>query len=316
MPQGDSSVTSETGKSRVTQRYRPDDPRLTGGSHIPRPDWIRVPAPTGDNYRELKKLVEEQRLHTVCQSARCPNIGECWQSRTATFLILGNTCTRRCAFCAVDSGRPTEYDLDEPRRVAEAVAALQLKYAVVTSVTRDDLDDGGAFIFAETIRRIRATTPGCRVEVLIPDFKGDADALKTVVEAQPDVLNHNIETVERLYSLVRPQANYRRSLGLLARAKEIDPGAATKSGIMLGLGETDEEVLAALRDLRAAGCEIVTIGQYLRPSAGHLPIQKYYAPEEFRRFADAGKEIGFRHVESAPLVRSSYHAREQSIMSN
>lgn len=304
---------SESGKAvRVTPRYRADDPRLAENTHVPRPDWIRVPAPTGDNYLDLKKLVEEKRLHTVCQSARCPNIGECWQSRTATFLILGNTCTRRCAFCAVDSGKPTEYDLDEPRRVGEAVAALQLKYAVVTSVTRDDLDDGGAYIFAETIRKIRATTPGCRVEVLIPDFKGDAGALKTVVDAQPDVLNHNIETVERLYSLVRPQANYRHSLELLARAKEIDQATATKSGIMLGLGETDEEVLAALRDLRAAGCEIVTIGQYLRPSAGHLPIQKYYAPEEFRHFADAGKAMGFRHVESAPLVRSSYHAREQS----
>ncbi|MHB0937838.1 MAG: lipoyl synthase [Armatimonadota bacterium] len=285
---------------------------MAGGSHVPRPDWIRVPAPTGENYLDLKRLVESQRLHTVCQSARCPNIGECWQSRTATFLILGNTCTRRCAFCAVDSGQPTEYDLDEPRRVGEAVAALQLKYAVVTSVTRDDLEDGGAYIFAETIRNIRASTPGCRVEVLIPDFNGDAAALKTVVEAKPDVLNHNIETVERLYSLVRPQANYRRSLELLALAKAIDPETATKSGIMLGLGETDEEILGALRDLRAAECEIVTIGQYLRPSAGHLPIRKYYTPEEFRRFAEEGQAMGFRHVESAPLVRSSYHAREQS----
>lgn len=305
-------MTTNSSKGRVTQRYRPDDPRLAGGSHVPRPDWIRVPAPTGENYQALKKLVEEQRLHTVCQSARCPNIGECWQSRTATFLILGNTCTRHCAFCAVDSGKPTEYDLDEPRRVGEAVAALQLKYAVVTSVTRDDLDDGGAFIFAETIRTIRNTTPGCRVEVLIPDFKGNADALKMVIDAKPDVLNHNIETVERLYSLVRPQANYRRSLELLARAKAIDPECVTKSGIMLGLGETDEEILGALRDLRAADCEIVTIGQYLRPSAGHLPIQKYYTPEEFKRFAEEGKAMGFRHVESAPLVRSSYHAREQS----
>jgi len=304
---------SEPGKTgHVTPRYRPDDPRLAGGSHVPRPDWIRVPAPTGENYRELKGLVESQRLHTVCQSARCPNIGECWQSRTATFLILGNTCTRRCAFCAVEGGKPAKYDPDEPRRVGEAVATLQLKYAVVTSVTRDDLEDGGAFIFAETIRTIRATTPGCRVEVLIPDFQGNADALKLVVAAKPDVLNHNIETVERLYSLVRPRANYRRSLELLARAKQLDPGITTKSGIMLGLGETDEEILAALRDLRAAGCVIVTIGQYLRPSAGHLPIRKYYTPDEFTRFADAGKAMGFRHVESAPLARSSYHAREQS----
>jgi len=304
---------SENGKTvRVTPRYRPDDPRLAGNTHVARPDWIRVPAPTGEQYRELKTLVDAQRLHTVCQSARCPNIGECWQSRTATFLILGNTCTRRCAFCAVNSGKPSEYDLDEPRRVGKAVAALQLKYAVVTSVTRDDLDDGGAAIFAETIRNIHDTTPGCRVEVLIPDFQGDAGALKTVVDARPDVLNHNIETVERLYSLVRPQANYRRSLELLTRAKGFDAETTTKSGIMLGLGETDEEILAALRDLRAAGCEIVTIGQYLRPSAGHLPIHKYYTPAEFTHFAEEGTAMGFRHVESAPLVRSSYHAREQS----
>jgi len=304
---------SENGKTvRVTPRYRPDDPRLAGNTHVARPDWIRVPAPTGEQYRELKTLVDAQRLHTVCQSARCPNIGECWQSRTATFLILGNTCTRRCAFCAVNSGKPSEYDLDEQRRVGKAVAALQLKYAVVTSVTRDDLDDGGAAIFAETIRNIHDTTPGCRVEVLIPDFQGDAGALKTVVDARPDVLNHNIETVERLYSLVRPQANYRRSLELLTRAKGFDAETTTKSGIMLGLGETDEEILAALRDLRAAGCEIVTIGQYLRPSAGHLPIHKYYTPAEFTHFAEEGTAMGFRHVESAPLVRSSYHAREQS----
>ncbi|HEY3418680.1 MAG TPA: lipoyl synthase [Armatimonadota bacterium] len=277
-----------------------------------RPAWLRVTAPTGDNYQQLKELVHAQRLHTVCESARCPNIGECWQSRTATFLILGDICTRRCAFCAVTSGQPTEHDLDEPRRVAEAVTALQLRFAVITSVTRDDLDDGGAAIFAETIRQIHAQLPGCGVEVLIPDFQGDAAALAAVVAAQPEVLNHNIETVERLYSLVRPQADYRRSLQLLARAKEIDPNTTTKSGLMLGLGETPEEVEVALRDLRAAGCDIVTIGQYLRPSSGHLPIQRYYEPEEFARFADLGKSLGFRHVESAPLVRSSYHAKEQA----
>lgn len=297
---------------RVTRRYQPDDPRLAQGVPAARPAWLKVVAPTGENYHELKQLVRSQKLHTVCESARCPNIGECWQSRTATFLILGNTCTRGCAFCAVESGQPTEYDLDEPRRVAEAVAALRLRFAVITSVTRDDLEDGGAFIFAETIRQIRAALPDCRVEVLIPDFQGDADALATVVQARPDVLNHNIETVLRLYTLVRPQADYHRSLELLARAKEIDPAATTKSGIMVGLGETVEELETALRDLRAAGCDIVTIGQYLRPSTGHLPVLKYYTPDEFAHFTTFGAEIGFQHVESAPLVRSSYHAKEQA----
>ncbi|HEY3378206.1 MAG TPA: lipoyl synthase [Armatimonadota bacterium] len=279
---------------------------------VARPEWLRVVAPTGENYHELKALVSEQKLHTVCESARCPNIGECWQSRTATFLILGNTCTRGCAFCAVSAGQPTEYDLDEPRRVAEAVATLQLRYAVVTSVTRDDLADGGAFIFAETLRGIRARIPACRVEVLIPDLQGDHAALATIVEAKPDVLNHNIETVARLYTLVRPQADYRRSLDLLQHARQLDPTMTTKSGIMLGLGERDEEIEQTLRDLRAADCQIVTIGQYLRPSTNHVPVQKYYAPEEFARFADFGHALGFQHVESAPLVRSSYHAREQA----
>lgn len=297
---------------RVTRRYHPDDPRLSANAPASRPEWLRVTAPAGDNYRALKELVRAKGLRTVCESARCPNIGECWQSRTATFLILGNTCTRGCAFCAVTSGHPTEYDLDEPRRVAEAVAALDLRYAVITSVTRDDLADGGARIFAETIRRIRAAVPGCRVEVLIPDFQGDADALAAVVEAKPDVLNHNLETVKRLYSLVRPQADYHRSLALLARATSLDPTATTKSGIMVGLGETREEVEDALRDLRAAGVDIVTLGQYLRPSTGHLPVQRYCAPEEFAALAEFGEGLGFAHVESAPLVRSSYHAREQA----
>lgn len=306
-------MTTDPGtREQNKRRYCEDDPRVARGESAARPTWLRVPAPVGEQYHALKALVGAQRLHTVCQSARCPNIGECWQSRTATFLILGNTCTRRCAFCAVESGQPTEYDLDEPRRVADAVATLQLRYAVVTSVTRDDLPDGGAGIFAETIRQLRARIPACRVEVLIPDFQGDASALALVLAARPDVLNHNIETVERLYSLVRPQAVYTRSLALLARAKTLDPAQTTKSGLMLGLGETEAEVLDALRDLRAAGCDIVTIGQYLRPSAAHLPVVKYYAPEDFARFADHGKALGFRHVESAPLVRSSYHAREQA----
>jgi len=279
---------------------------------VARPAWLKVPAPRGEQYQELKTLVRVQRLHTVCESARCPNIGECWQSRTATFLILGDTCTRRCAFCAVISGQPGAYDIDEPRRVGEAVAALRLRYAVVTSVTRDDLPDGGAFIFAETIRQIRLLSPACKVEVLIPDLQGDREALAAVLAARPDVLNHNIETVQRLYSLVRPQADYQRSLALLAAVRAIDAASATKSGIMLGLGETEEEIVATLSDLRTAGVEIVTIGQYLRPSTGHVPVQKYYEPTEFAHYADIGHALGFRHVESAPLVRSSYHAREQA----
>lgn len=304
-------MPGKSGKTvRVINRYHPDDPRITH-TGAQRPDWLKVTAPGGENYRELKQLVHEHRLHTVCESARCPNIGECWQSRTATFLILGNICTRGCAFCAVTVGQPTEYDQDEPRRVAAAVTALQLRHAVITSVTRDDLADGGAFIFAETIRLLREQLPTCHIEVLIPDFQGDQQALATVVVARPDVLNHNIETVQRLYSLVRPKADYQRSLDLFTRAKTLDASVTRKSGIMLGLGETDAEVMGTLRDLREAGCEILTIGQYLRPSTGHLPVQKYYHPDEFAAFAEAGYQLGFQHVESAPLVRSSYHAREQ-----
>jgi len=306
-------VTSSERPARVTPRYAPDDPRVQrNAGQVARPAWLKVPAPRGEQYQELKTLVRVQRLHTVCESARCPNIGECWQSRTATFLILGDTCTRRCAFCAVISGQPGAYDIDEPRRVGEAVAALRLRYAVVTSVTRDDLPDGGAFIFAETIRQIRLLSPACKVEVLIPDLQGDREALAAVLAARPDVLNHNIETVQRLYSLVRPQADYQRSLALLAAVRAIDAASATKSGIMLGLGETEEEIVATLSDLRTAGVEIVTIGQYLRPSTGHVPVQKYYEPTEFAHYADIGHALGFRHVESAPLVRSSYHAREQA----
>jgi lipoic acid synthetase len=273
---------------------------------------LKVVAPTGENYHELQQLVRQHSLHTVCESARCPNIGECWQARTATFLILGNICTRGCAFCAVTVGQPTEYDVDEPRRVAEAVVALNLRYAVITSVTRDDLPDGGAAIFADTIRRIREVLPDCLLEVLIPDFLGDHAALAKVVAAQPDVLNHNIETVQRLYSLVRGKADYQRSLALLSAAKELNAATTTKSGIMLGLGETEDEVEQTLRDLRSVHCDIVTIGQYLRPSTNHVPVQRYYTPEEFTNFADYARALGFQHVESAPLVRSSYHAREQA----
>jgi lipoic acid synthetase len=307
-------VSTRSGKAvHLSPRYAADDPRLQApGAPTPRPAWLKVVAPAGANYHDLKQLVREKCLHTVCESARCPNIGECWQARTATFLILGDTCTRGCAFCAVTVGQPSAYDEDEPRRVAEAFAALNLRYAVITSVTRDDLPDGGAAIFADTIRRIRALLPACHIEVLIPDFQGDRAALAAVVAARPDVLNHNIETVQRLYTLVRGMADYRRSLDLLAAASAIDPAVTTKSGIMLGLGETEEEIALTLRDLRAAQCAIVTIGQYLRPSTGHVPVQRYYTPEDFARYAALARELGFQHVESAPLVRSSYHAREQA----
>lgn len=274
------------------------------------PPWIRVRLAQGPNYQEVKGLLAGLGLHTVCQEAHCPNMGECFESRTATFLILGPVCTRNCRFCAVDGGQPLPLDPLEPRRVAEAVRILGLRYAVVTSVTRDDLPDGGAAQFARTIRAIRQECPGCGVEVLIPDFQGSAEALGAVLEAGPDVLNHNVETVSRLYPLVRPQANYGRSLGLLKRAREIGNGL-TKSGLMVGLGETWEEVLAVIADLREAGCDLLTIGQYLRPSPQHLPIHRYYTPEEFERLAEEGRALGFRHVEAAPLVRSSYHARKQ-----
>lgn len=278
-----------------------------------RPAWIRAKAPSGANYEEVRSLVESARLHTVCQSANCPNIGECWHARTATFMILGDICTRNCRFCAVSHGRPAPADEDEPRRVAEAVAYLKLKHAVITSVTRDDLPDGGAHIFAETIRLIREFVPSCSVEVLIPDFCGDYDALRTVIEARPDVLNHNIETVERLYPLVRPQAVYSRSLTLLRNCKSdaSDWHPKTKSGLMVGIGETWDEILETMNDLRNVGCDIITIGQYLAPSREHIPIAKYYSPEEFAQLKNIGLAMGFGYVESGPLVRSSYHAADQ-----
>ncbi len=251
-------------------------------------------------------------LHTVCQSAHCPNIGECWHARTATFMILGNTCTRDCQFCAVNSGCPDAVDLEEPERVARAVETLALRHAVVTSVTRDDLADGGAAIFADTIRAIRRKMPDCSIEVLIPDFAGSAEALRIVVEARPDILNHNIETIERMYRHIRPQAVYSRSLELLKRAKSMNPSGKTKSGVMVGVEESFDEVLETMRDLRSVECDILTIGQYLRPSADHAPIDRYYTPEEFGQLKDAGLDMGFRHVESGPLVRSSYHAAEQA----
>ena len=275
-----------------------------------RPAWLRAPAPVGDNYRQLKQLVEDLQLHTVCESAACPNIGDCWNRRTATFMILGNVCTRRCGFCAVQKGGPLPVDYDEPRRVAEACAALGLKFAVITSVNRDDRKDGGAELFALTIRAIRERIQGCGVEVLVPDFQGSHAAMDLVLEAAPDILNHNTETVPRLYRQVRLGARYERSLDMLAYVKTAAPGTPTKSGLMLGLGETLDEVASVMRDLRASKVDILTLGQYLRPSAKHLPIIRYVPVEEFGELKRLGYEMGFRHVESGPLVRSSFHAAD------
>jgi len=283
---------------------------MTPATH-PRPEWLKARFPGGPNYHELKVLTNNLRLHTVCESARCPNIGECWDQRTATFMILGDVCTRRCGFCAVPKGAPLPIDYDEPERVAQAVARLGLLYAVVTSVNRDDRKDGGAEIFALTIEAIRRIRPECKVEVLIPDFQGSREALAAVLAARPDVLDHNTETVPRLYPVVRPGARFERSLELIARVREIAPNIATKSGMMLGLGEEREEVLGAMRALVEHGCQILTLGQYLRPSVDHLPIARYYTPQEFADFKKEGEAMGFRHVESGPLVRSSYHARTQ-----
>ncbi|MBI3896396.1 MAG: lipoyl synthase [Acidobacteria bacterium] len=276
-----------------------------------RPEWIKSRLPGGPNYHELKVLTNRLRLHTVCESARCPNLGECWEQRTATFMILGDVCTRRCGFCAVPKGAPLPLDYEEPERVAQAVAQLGLLYTVVTSVNRDDRRDGGAEIFALTIQAIRHIRPECRVEVLIPDFQGSMEALGKVLAARPDVLNHNIETVPRLYGRVRPGARYEQSLRLISEVRNFDPAIATKSGMMVGLGEEWEEILVTMRDLVDHGCQILTIGQYLRPSPDHLPISRYYTPEEFAELKREGERFGFLHVESGPLVRSSYHARNQ-----
>jgi lipoic acid synthetase len=276
----------------------------------PRPIWLRAPAPVGENYRHLKHLVETLKLHTVCESAACPNIGDCWNRRTATFMILGNVCTRRCGFCAVQKGAPLPVDYDEPRRVAEACAALGLNFAVITSVNRDDRKDGGAELFALVIRAIRERVEGCGVEVLVPDFQGSHKAMEIVLEAAPDILNHNTETVPRLYRQVRLGARYERSLDMLAHVKRVRPETPTKSGLMLGLGETIDEVLAVMRDLRESKVDILTLGQYLRPSPKHLPIIRYVTMDEFAELKRSGYEMGFRHVESGPLVRSSYHAAD------
>jgi len=276
---------------------------------VRKPEWLKARVPGGEQYAELRRLIDARKLHTVCEEARCPNMGECWNSGTATFMILGDTCTRSCGFCAIKTGRAYTVDLDEPARVGEAVGLMNLKHAVVTSVNRDELFDGGAGIFASTIQEIRKRLPACRVEVLIPDFQGSEEALNIVLDAQPDILNHNTETVPRLYKTVRPQAQYMRSLEVIERAKA--RGFTTKSGVMVGLGETNDEILETMSDLHEAGCDILTIGQYLQPTSAHLPVLRYVHPDDFLMFKEKGLAMGFRYVESGPLVRSSYHAAQQ-----
>ena len=275
------------------------------------PVWLKVKMPGGPNYSNLKKLMRQEGLHTVCEEARCPNIGECWERETATFMILGDTCTRACTYCAVKTGKPTGLDLEEPLRLAQTVEKLQLKYAVITSVNRDDLADGGAFIFSQCITQIKKRTPRCKVEVLTPDFQGDIKALKSVIDSGPDTFNHNIETVRRVFPRIRAKGDYDLSLDVLANAKLINPECVTKSGMMVGLGETFEEIIDTMRDLRRVNCDLMTIGQYLRPSLKHSPISKWYTPQEFEELKDEGENLGFKHIASGPLVRSSYHADEQ-----
>ncbi|MFB9324850.1 lipoyl synthase [Paenibacillus aurantiacus] len=278
---------------------------------LPKPDWLRIKLTTGGNYAEIKDMMGSKKLHTVCEEARCPNIYECWANRTATFMILGDICTRACRFCAVKTGMPTELDLEEPKRVAEAAEQMGLRHCVVTSVARDDLKDGGAMIFAETVKAIRERLPLCSVEVLIPDFMGSEESLRVVMDANPNILNHNIETVARMSDRVRAKAKYPRSIELLKRAKQMKPNIPTKSSIMLGVGETYEEILQAMDDLRAVDVDILTLGQYLQPTPNHLPIVRYVHPDEFAQLKEEGLKRGFSHVESGPLVRSSYHAHEQ-----
>ncbi len=277
-----------------------------------KPPWLKVKAPGGATFGEVRRLLSELRLHTVCEEAHCPNIGECWDHRAATFMILGDVCTRNCAYCAVAHGTPKALDVDEPRRLAEAVAVMRMRHIVVTSVDRDDLPNGGAEQFAAVVHETRARTPDTSIELLIPDFKGSEPALRIVVEARPDILNHNLETVSRLYRIARPGGRYQRALELLTRVKAMDPAMLTKSGLMVGLGEQWDELLTAIRDLHAVRCDILTIGQYLRPSADHMPVARFYTPEEFGALKDFAHGLGFRHVEAGPLVRSSYHAWEQA----
>jgi len=276
-----------------------------------KPSWLKVKAPGGPQYLRLKQLMRELDLHTVCEEAHCPNVGECWEHGTATFMILGDVCTRNCAYCAVSHGRPPKYDISEPSRVADAIGEMRLQHAVITSVDRDDLPDFGAYIFAETIRQIKQRLPDCSVEVLVPDFQGNEDSIRTVLEAGPDIYNHNTETVPRLYKKCRPGGRYERVLNIFRTAKRIAPTIPTKTGIILGMGETLEEVEVVMRDLRGVDVDILTLGQYLRPSDSHIKLDRYVTPEEFRRLKEIGMAMGFRHVESGPLVRSSYHAWEQ-----
>ena len=287
----------------TTQNPAPIRPRL--------PDWLKVRMPGGPRYIELKQLMRDSRLHTVCEEARCPNIGECWERSAATFMILGDICTRACAYCAVTTGRPGAVDWGEPLRLAQTVQRMELQYCVITAVNRDDLDDGGAGVFAACIRQVRAAVPGCRVEVLIPDFQGNWDALAAVIDAAPQVLNHNIESVERVFRRVRPKGDYRQSLELLRQVKRIDARIPTKSGIIVGMGETRDELLQTMRDLRAVDCDLLTVGQYLRPSIKHIAIDRFYTPAEFDEIRQAGEAMGFKHIAAGPLVRSSYHADEQ-----
>ncbi len=286
--------------------------RMTEAPLKRRPDWIKVQAPSGETFAWLKELMRSKALHTVCEEAHCPNIGECWGRGTATFLILGDVCTRSCRFCNVKTGRPQSLDWDEPARVAAAVKAMKLRHVVLTSVNRDERPDGGAPIFAETIRQIRQAQPGCTIETLIPDFKGSLDALRVVMDARPDILNHNVETVPRLFKAVQPQDRYEWALATLRNARQLAPEGITKSGIMVGLGETFDEVVETMRDLRNVQVDILTIGQYLQPTKEHWPIDRYYTPEEFAQFKRIGLELGFRWVESAPLVRSSFNADVQA----
>lgn len=289
-------------------------PDLITHKRTPRPEWLKVRLPSGEGYTKTKNIVKEFKLNTVCEDARCPNMAECWGNGTATFMILGDICTRSCGFCNIKTGKPVGLDFDEPRRVARAIEAMGIDYAVITSVNRDELSDGGASLFAETIEQIRSIIPACKIEVLIPDFKGDIEALMIVLKANPDVLNHNIETVPRLYSKVRPQANYEQSLELIRRAKDF--GSLTKSGMMVGLGEESDEVYKVLDDLKQSGCDIATIGQYLQPTKNHLEVERYVEPLEFAEYKAFGTVLGFTAIESGPLVRSSYHAKEVLTFSN
>jgi len=289
----------------------PPPPAPAAGESARKPSWLKVKAPGGPNYLTLKHMMRDLRLHTVCEEAHCPNIGECWEHRAATFMILGDVCTRNCAYCAVAHGTPAPLDVGEPQHLTDAVAQMELKHVVITSVDRDDLPNGGAEVFAACIAEIRRRLPATSIEVLIPDFKGNPEALRIIVAARPDILNHNLETIARLYRIARPGGRYTRALELLRTAKEMNPDLLTKSGVICGLGEEWDELLVAIRDLRAQGVDIITLGQYLRPSEQHLPIARWYTPDEFTELKRYGMSLGFRHVESGPLVRSSYHAWEQ-----